>query len=53
MEKSSPEMCATSVIFKPLTKVNNQPLGKNSPNLVTLPPTLAKIRPIWSLCRQL
>jgi hypothetical protein len=29
-------MCATSVIFKPMPKVNNHPLGENSPNLVTL-----------------
>jgi hypothetical protein len=36
-EKSSPEMCATLVIFKPLSKVNNHPLGENSPNLVILP----------------
>jgi hypothetical protein len=34
MGKSNPEMCATSVIFKP--KVNNPTSGKNSPNLVTL-----------------
>jgi hypothetical protein len=25
-----------SVIFKKIPKVNNQPIGKNSPNLVTL-----------------
>jgi hypothetical protein len=29
-------MWATSVIFKKLPKVNNRPLGENSPNLVTL-----------------
>jgi hypothetical protein len=36
MEKSSPEMCAASVIFKPRPKVNNHPFGENLPNLVTL-----------------
>jgi hypothetical protein len=35
--KSSPKMWVTSVIFKKLPKVNNYPLGENSPNLVTLP----------------
>jgi hypothetical protein len=30
-------MWVTSVIFKKLPKVNNYPLGENSPNLVTLP----------------
>jgi hypothetical protein len=29
-------MCATSVIFKPLPKVNNHPLRENSPDLATL-----------------
>jgi hypothetical protein len=29
-------MCATSVIFKEMPKVNNHPTGENSPNLVTL-----------------
>jgi hypothetical protein len=30
-------MCATSIIiFQVLPKVNNRPMGKNSPNLVTL-----------------
>jgi hypothetical protein len=29
-------MWATSVIFKKMLKVNNRPLGENSPNLVTL-----------------
>jgi hypothetical protein len=29
-------MCATSVIFKPMPKVNNRPLGENLPNQVTL-----------------
>jgi hypothetical protein len=34
--KSGPDMWAASVIFKLLAKVNNHPMGKNSPNLVTL-----------------
>jgi hypothetical protein len=34
--KSSPKICATSVIFKRMAKVNNRPSGENSPNLVTL-----------------
>jgi hypothetical protein len=29
-------MWATSVIFGKLPKVNNRPLGENSPNLITL-----------------
>jgi hypothetical protein len=33
---SSPKIWDTSVIFKLLPKVNNYPLGENSPNLVTL-----------------
>jgi hypothetical protein len=36
MEKSSAKICATTVIFKTLPKVNNHQLDKNSPNLVTL-----------------
>jgi hypothetical protein len=31
------KMLATSVIFTKQSKVNNHPLGENSPNLVTLP----------------
>jgi hypothetical protein len=31
-------MGVTSANFKPLTKVNNHPLGEFSPNLVTLLP---------------
>jgi hypothetical protein len=31
-----PKMRGTPVILKPLTKVNNHPLGENSSNLVTL-----------------
>jgi hypothetical protein len=31
-----PQNVATFVIFKKLPKVNNRPLGENSPNLVTL-----------------
>jgi hypothetical protein len=34
IEKGSAEMC--TFVFKPLPKVNNHPLFKNSPNLVTL-----------------
>jgi hypothetical protein len=37
IDKSSPEMCATSAILKSLSKVKNHPLSENSPNLVTLP----------------
>jgi hypothetical protein len=37
VENRSPDPRATSVIFKPLPKVNNRPLSENSPNLVTLP----------------
>jgi hypothetical protein len=33
-------MWATSVIFKKLPKVNNRPMGENSPHLVTLSTTL-------------
>jgi hypothetical protein len=36
----SPKMSATThVIFKKLTKVSNHPMGKNSPNPVTLLPS--------------
>jgi hypothetical protein len=35
-EKCSPKIYATAVIFKTLPKENNRPIGKNSPNLVTL-----------------
>jgi hypothetical protein len=34
--KSSPKICATSVILKTLPIVNNPPIGENSPNQVTL-----------------
>jgi hypothetical protein len=34
--KSSLKLRAISVIFKKLPKVNNHPMGENSPNLVTL-----------------
>jgi hypothetical protein len=34
--KSSPKMWATSESFKKLPKVNNDPIGEKSPNLVTL-----------------
>jgi hypothetical protein len=36
VEKSSPIICATSVIFTKLPKVNSHPIGENSPNHVTL-----------------
>jgi hypothetical protein len=36
VEKSSQKIWATSEIFKELPKVNNQPIAKNSPKLVTL-----------------
>jgi hypothetical protein len=36
IEKRSLKICAISVIFITLAKVNNDPLGQNSPNLVTL-----------------
>jgi hypothetical protein len=35
MEKSAPIMCAISLIFSKLPKVNSRPIGENSPNLVT------------------
>jgi hypothetical protein len=34
--KAPPNIKATSVFFKELPKVNNRPMGENSPNLVTL-----------------
>jgi hypothetical protein len=58
-------MWDTSVIFKQLPKVNNRPLGGNSPNLVTLPrnliyltgfdvPTLAKmLQPVKTITADL
>jgi hypothetical protein len=36
VEKGSPKMWAASEIFIKIPKVNNHPLGANSPNLVTL-----------------
>jgi hypothetical protein len=36
VEKSSPTICATSVVFNKLAKENNRPVGENLPNLVTL-----------------
>jgi hypothetical protein len=36
MVKSSPQIRATSLLFQKIAKVNNRPLGENSPNLVTL-----------------
>jgi hypothetical protein len=35
--QSSHKLWAIYVIFQKLPKANNRPLGKNSPNLVTLP----------------
>jgi hypothetical protein len=35
-EKSCPRLWTNSVIFIKLAKVNNRPMGENSPNLVTL-----------------
>jgi hypothetical protein len=34
--KSSPKILFTFVIYYKLPKVNNNPIGENSPNLVTL-----------------
>jgi hypothetical protein len=42
--KSSPEICASSVIFEKLPNANNHPIGENSPNLVTLFGTYVMIR---------
>jgi hypothetical protein len=36
MENSRLKICVASVIFKKLAKVNNHPIGENSPNLATL-----------------
>jgi hypothetical protein len=36
MGRSGPLICASSVIFLKLPKVNDRPMGENSPNLVTL-----------------
>jgi hypothetical protein len=36
VEKVALKICATSVNFKTLSKVNNRPMGENAPNLVTL-----------------
>jgi hypothetical protein len=36
LKKSSPNICSTSVIFKPLPKVNNCQIVEISPSLVTL-----------------
>jgi hypothetical protein len=36
VEKSSPNIWSTPVIFKKLPKENNHPMGENSPNPVTL-----------------
>jgi hypothetical protein len=36
MEKCRPKIWAWSVTFRKLPKVNNFPMGENSPNLITL-----------------
>jgi hypothetical protein len=36
VKKVAEKIWATSVIFKKTPKVNNRPIGENSPNLVTL-----------------
>jgi hypothetical protein len=36
VEESSPKIFAASLIFKKQPKVDNHPIGKNSPNPVTL-----------------
>jgi hypothetical protein len=36
VEKSSPNICAISVIFSKLPRVNSLPIGETLPNLVTL-----------------
>jgi hypothetical protein len=42
LEKSIPNILATSATFRKLPKVNNHPNGENSPNLVTLVKGLLK-----------
>jgi hypothetical protein len=49
MERSSTQMCTTSVIFRPLPKVNNRPWGENSPNLVTLAPGKTRSQCFFSI----
>jgi hypothetical protein len=39
-KKSNPNFWATVVIFKTLSEGNNRPIGENSPNLVTLHPSI-------------
>jgi hypothetical protein len=36
MEKSGARICSISATFKKLLRLNNRPIGENSPNLVTL-----------------
>jgi hypothetical protein len=36
VERRSPKIFDTSLIFEKMLKVNNHPIGENSPNLVTL-----------------
>jgi hypothetical protein len=40
VEKGSPIIYGTSVIFTKLPKVNSHPIGEKSPNLVTLIPNI-------------
>jgi hypothetical protein len=46
MEKSSPKICYTSEIKKKLPTVNSNPIGENSPNLVTLEPKYSQLHNI-------
>jgi hypothetical protein len=46
--KSSPDIWSTVVILKKLFKVDNCPLGENSPNLVTLTASYGWTR--WRIC---
>jgi hypothetical protein len=42
MERSSPDIWALSVILIKLPKVNNDPIGENSPNLATMIEPISK-----------
>jgi hypothetical protein len=44
VEKYSPKIWATSVIFKKMYKYSNRPIRENSPNLVTVVETSTKTR---------
>jgi hypothetical protein len=52
MEKSSPKIWDISVIFIKRTKTNNDPMGENSPNLVTLVGAYGSIQPPFKNCPQ-